>query len=258
VIDPYEAVKDFLNRAEFWEYHAELWPAVLECIKTPDPAQTKYGDWLNGQARRFFRYVREKVGPDFLRYDPQDNGEVFIFVMDIADYTCLAQQTSRRTRERRASAGMSPSCWAVVFCSAPSIRLPVPNVAPLAPPAAWIHRRVHRRDHHKRASCALSHIQHSRSLASQQSKWAVVFCSAPSSRLPVPDAAPLPPATAWIHRRVHHRDHHTGARATSPVALRRPQRPNSGKRRCWLVGADVEAARRRICGGGRDGGSGVG
>jgi hypothetical protein len=37
---------DFLNRAEFWEYHAELWPAVLRCYKSPDPAQTKYGDWL--------------------------------------------------------------------------------------------------------------------------------------------------------------------------------------------------------------------
>jgi hypothetical protein len=35
------------------------------------------------------------------------------------------------------------------------------------PSAARIHRRVHHRDRHKRASCALSHIQHSRSLAPQ-------------------------------------------------------------------------------------------
>jgi hypothetical protein len=42
VIGPYEAVKDFLNRLEFWEHHEELWPAVLKCIKNPDPAQTQY------------------------------------------------------------------------------------------------------------------------------------------------------------------------------------------------------------------------
>jgi hypothetical protein len=41
VIDPYEAVKDFLNRAEFWEYYAELWPAVEGCYKKRDRAQTK-------------------------------------------------------------------------------------------------------------------------------------------------------------------------------------------------------------------------
>jgi hypothetical protein len=69
----------------------------------------------------------------------------------------------------------------------------VPNAAPLAPPAAWIYRRDHRRDHHMRATCALSHTQHSRSLAPHQSESAVVFCSAPWSRWPVPNAAQLAP-----------------------------------------------------------------
>lgn len=90
VIDPYEAVKDFLNRPEFWEYYEELWPAVEECYKNADGAQTKYRDWLNGQARRFFRYVREKHGPNFLRYDKENNGEIFIFLMDIGDYMSSA------------------------------------------------------------------------------------------------------------------------------------------------------------------------
>jgi hypothetical protein len=52
-----------------------------------------YNDWLNGQARRFFRYVRDSAGGDFLKYERStatSTGTTFIFVMDIADYMSSA------------------------------------------------------------------------------------------------------------------------------------------------------------------------
>jgi hypothetical protein len=96
IVDPYESVLDLLNRKEFFDLYEEQWPLVSQAIANPDAVPTNalglpvYNDWLNGQARRFFRWVRDKVDGNFLRYDPKDKGTVVIFVMDIADYMSSA------------------------------------------------------------------------------------------------------------------------------------------------------------------------
>jgi hypothetical protein len=99
VIDPYETMRDFLNRPGFFELFEEQWEAIEASIKFPDSAplddlgKEVYNDWLNGQARRFFRYVRDNVGGDFLKYErptATTAGTAFIFVMDIADYMSSA------------------------------------------------------------------------------------------------------------------------------------------------------------------------
>ena len=99
VIDPYETITDFLNRPDFLELYEEQWVAVDASIKSPDKAPTDklgnavYNDWLNGQARRFFRYARDRCDPGFLKYDRGTDtrtGTIFIFVMDIADYMSSA------------------------------------------------------------------------------------------------------------------------------------------------------------------------
>ena len=99
VIDPYETMRDFMNRPGFFDLFEKQWEAIEASIQSPDSAPVDclgkevYSDWLNGQARRTWRYMRDNVGRDFLKYKrptSSSTGTCFIFVMDIADYMSSA------------------------------------------------------------------------------------------------------------------------------------------------------------------------
>jgi hypothetical protein len=89
----------FLNRPGFIGLFEAQWDAIAASSKSPDTAPTDsigkkvYNDWLNGQARRFFRFVRDNCDDGFLKYEratANTTGTMFIFVMDVADYMSSA------------------------------------------------------------------------------------------------------------------------------------------------------------------------
>ena len=87
--DAYRQAVDMMDTKTFDALYAEQWADVKVVLDDPEAPQHVYSDWLNEAARAFFIYVRDTHG-DIIKFDPADEGCIFLFQKQLSDYMSMS------------------------------------------------------------------------------------------------------------------------------------------------------------------------